>query len=168
MGTGEGRRERRLRTGLAIGMVGILALVLVSLLARRSSPLPGGLPDQADDVSSAPTAGDDRSSAYDGATGTAEPGDSEDLGNTTSYIADGDLPTVASGLLGRYRDEGEGVLTQAGYLDLLGRVWSCTVKAPDWVDVCVVSEGAEQGSCDVRVLRMDVESWERSYGEEQG
>lgn len=79
------------------------------------------------------------------------------------YTSELDLVGEATRLLQGYREEGSCLLREAGYLDLFGNVWSCTVQGPGWVDVCVVSEGADGGS-EVRVVRMDVDEWGRSYG----
>ena len=89
-----------------------------------------------------------------------------DLCETRSYETRSDVVETSRKLLADYRDAGDCVLVRAGYLDLLGSTWSCTVSFGDSVEVCVVAEAASGDSCEVRVLRMEVRRWEEAYGGE--
>lgn len=77
------------------------------------------------------------------------------------------LPLVeeARSVLADYRDRGTCVLLRAGYLDLFGRVWSCTVAGGTWVEVQVLSDTSEGGT-DVTVVRMDARQWTTELGQE--
>lgn len=80
------------------------------------------------------------------------------------YRGGGDLAEQASQLLGQYEEGRDCLLRQAGYLDLLGNAWGCTVQGAGWVDVCVVT-GREDGRSDVRIVRMDADDWRDVYGD---
>ena len=73
---------------------------------------------------------------------------------TTVTQESGDLVHVAQNLLSTYRDAGDCVLAQAGYLDLLGSVWGCVVFGGEWADMCVIGEVEEGESCQICVLRL--------------
>lgn len=88
--------------------------------------------------------------------------------DATAYTTARDVPEAASDLLERYRDEGDCLLRQAGYLDLLGNVWSCMTEGPGWVDVCVVVRSESGEGCAVRVVRLDRKEWEESYADAKG
>lgn len=64
----------------------------------------------------------------------------------------------------RYRDRGDCVLAQAGYLDLFGGTWGCVVEGPGWVDVCVVARRQGEKASTVKTMRMEVADWEQVYG----
>lgn len=66
----------------------------------------------------------------------------------------GEVEQVATRLLASYRDEGDCVLVEASYLDLLGSVWGCVVQGDQWVDICVV-EQIDESSSRVHVMRLD-------------
>lgn len=70
------------------------------------------------------------------------------------------LPLVdeAAEVLRAYRTQGSCVLAQSGFLDLFGRVWSCTVVGDGWVEVQVLTE-REEGT-DVELVRMEAAQWE--------
>lgn len=87
------------------------------------------------------------------------------VGAKTSVEA-GEVEQVATRLLCSYRDAGDCVLSSSGYLDLLGSVWGCVVAGDGWVDVCVVSRMAEDGSCQVSVLHMDADEVGSVMGDE--
>lgn len=94
-------------------------------------------------------------------------------GGVTSYSSDRPLADEASRLLESYRSQDGCALREAGFLDLFGNTWTCTVQGPGWVDVCLVSGGAdssggEQRGSDVRVVHMDTKEWEQAYGQESG
>jgi hypothetical protein len=71
------------------------------------------------------------------------------------------LADEARAVLSAYRDERDCALVQAGYIDLLGGTWSCTVQGPGWVDVVVVSADGASAS-KVTTTRMDVSEWAAS------
>lgn len=70
------------------------------------------------------------------------------------------LPLVdeAAEVLRAYRTQGSCVLAQSGFLDLFGRVWSCTVVGDGWVEVQVLTERGE--GTDVELVRMEAAQWE--------
>lgn len=83
-------------------------------------------------------------------------------GEVTTYETRLELPDASQELVERYRDRGDCLMRQAGYLDLLGDAWSCVVQGPDWVDVCVVSAAANDAGSVVRVQRLersDADGW---------
>ena len=80
------------------------------------------------------------------------------------YEQVGDTAEVARDLLEAYKARGDCLLAQAGYLDLLGRVWGCVVQGGSWVEVCVVGELDEGERCQVRVLRIDSEEVGEVFG----
>ena len=83
-------------------------------------------------------------------------------GEVTTYETQLELPDASQELVERYRDRGDCLMRQSGYLDLLGDTWSCVVQGPDWVDVCVVSAAAEDAGSVVRVQRLerpDADGW---------
>ena len=91
--------------------------------------------------------------------------DDEDDGlRLSAYESTKGMESTSCDLVRRYRDEADCLLRQAGYLDLLGRVWGCVVEGPGWVDVCVVREHAQDERCTVSVARMEVKAWEERYG----
>ncbi len=83
----------------------------------------------------------------------------------TTYETPEPLESAAQELLERYERQDRCLMRYAGYLDLLGEVWSCVVVGPGWVDVCVVRECGENGGSQVRISRLEVEAWE-GYGNE--
>lgn len=153
---------------LAVVCLAALALVLLVVLRPRGT---------GPDVASGPQDGGSASapvdeSAGDGAESGGSPTDgdpvevvsSADGTGIRSYSSDLELEGEAERLLAAYEQQGSCLLREAGYLDLFGNVWSCTVQGPGWVDVCVVS-GRDGDGSEVRVIRMDVGEWEASYGE---
>lgn len=109
--------------------------------------------------------------AEDGMSSGQDAGSSEEEREPVrTYASEHGLREEAERLLSAYQRRGDCLLREAGYLDLLGRVWSCTVQGPGWVDVCFVSEDAGSGGSEVRVVRMGLEEWRRSYegAQEQG
>ena len=74
--------------------------------------------------------------------------------STTSEQVAGELVDVATAEIEVYEEQVGVVLARAGYLDLTGDVWSCTVLGPGWVDTCVVSEDEDSGGCTVVRVRM--------------
>jgi hypothetical protein len=86
-------------------------------------------------------------------------------GTIATWTEEGELPEVASAVLSDYQGAGSCVLVHAGYLDLLGNVWGCTVTGDGWVDTCLVSE--KGGSCEVRRRRVETAKAEAAYGREE-
>lgn len=111
------------------------------------------------------TASDPPSSDSDGERPTIR--DADLLPRTGSWKSGQALEEQAQRLLVDYRDEGRCVLTQAGYIDLAGRVWSCMVTGDGWVDLCVVRAN-EDGGSDVSVQRMEASSWEEEADASSG
>ena len=70
------------------------------------------------------------------------------------------LPLVdeAAEVLRAYRAQGSCVLVQSGFLDLFGRVWSCTIVGDGWVEMQVLTERGE--GTDVELVRMEAAQWE--------
>ena len=125
------------------------ALVLVVWLAWWSSkpqlPVQDGAPVSVSEV-------DDESSE-----GIRLP-----AGEVTTYETGLELPDASQELVERYRDRGDCLMRQAGYLDLFGDAWSCVVQGPDWVDLCVVSAASDDAGSVVRVQRLerpDADGW---------
>ena len=56
-----------------------------------------------------------------------------------------------------YRQRGDCVVAQAGYLDLVGRTWGCVTQGEGWVELCLVSESTDGTS--------EVCSWHLDAGE---
>lgn len=137
--------------GLGIAVACAAAITLAVLLAWSSTP---ELVER--DVAPISVAGVDEE-----ASGTASlPAD-----GVTTYETELELPEASQELVERYRDRGDCLMREAGYLDLLGDAWSCVVQGPDWVDVCVVSSASENAGSVVRVQRLerpeDDSWWER-------
>lgn len=88
----------------------------------------------------------------------------QEFGSTTSWRTDEPLQQTGRALLEGYQEQGSCALVRAGYLDLLGQVWECTVLGDGWVDVCVVGE--EEDGCLVWRTRMEVSEVERLCEEE--
>lgn len=116
--------------------------------------------------------GSERSSdaASEGWEGTLPRALTEEGAQTVVWSEEGGVEQVATRLLATYRDGEPCVLCQAGYLDLLGRVWSCVVQGGGWVEICVVKE--EDGASVVTLMRLDgdevASALEASALEEEG
>lgn len=82
--------------------------------------------------------------------------------SSTDYHVDAGLEDSAAQVLEDYRDRGDCLLRQAGYLDLLGKTWGCVIEGPEWVDIVVLQE-QEAGSTK-RVTRLDSQAWESELG----
>lgn len=92
--------------------------------------------------------------------GRTSPGDMLARADKTgSWESERPLVEEAQTILAGYRQRGDCVLARAGYVDLLGRAWSCVIQGDGWVDVCVVRETDEGGSR-VSVSRMEASTWE--------
>ncbi|WP_301829862.1 hypothetical protein [uncultured Parolsenella sp.] len=79
------------------------------------------------------------------------------------WSVDEGVSRAAGDLLENYAARGDTTLAHAGWLDLLGSVWGCTVVGPGWVDLCFVERQGEDASR-VSVLRMEVDQWREAYG----
>lgn len=79
----------------------------------------------------------------------------------STRVMRGDVGPVAKRVLAGYEDSSDCVLARAGYVDLLGGAWSCTVVGEDWVDTVVVRAREDGRSCEVKTVRMGVSAWER-------
>ncbi len=134
---------------LSIAVICATAIVLVVWLAWSSqgSQLPGQEGVLVPEANVADDAFEDAPLPADG---------------VTTYETELELPDASQELVEQYRDRGDCLMCQAGYLDLLGDAWSCVVQGPDWVDVCVVSAAAGDSGSVVRVQRLekvDVDGW---------
>ncbi|WP_373576368.1 hypothetical protein [Parafannyhessea umbonata] len=76
------------------------------------------------------------------------------------YTSKASLQDTATRLLEEYARAGKCVLVRAGYLDLLGNNWSCTVVGDGWVDTVVVRGTRDSRESEVKVVRMDAKEWE--------
>lgn len=88
---------------------------------------------------------------------------STELGEVCEYELDEGLQVSASDLLESYGASGTCSLMRAGYLDLSGKVWSCTVLGEGWVDTCIVRE-TDAGGCTVYIVRGESDRWEEQDG----
>ena len=82
-----------------------------------------------------------------------------------TYQRRGDVEQVAGELLQTYRDQGDCVLAQEGYLDLLGNVWGCVVFGGSWADVCLVGQQEQGESCEVQVLHLGAQELAQLFEE---
>jgi hypothetical protein len=83
----------------------------------------------------------------------------------STRVMRGGVGPVAKKVLAGYEDSSDCVLARAGYVDLLGGAWSCTVVGGDWVDTVVVRARKDRRSCEVKTVRMDASTWEREATE---
>lgn len=152
-------RPQQISPLLAVGLV-VVVLVLVcvgALLGAMGSDTEEGVSG-----GQGPAGGEE-----------ASPDDpSEDgVSGVTSYSSERGPSEEAAEILRSYEDQGDCLLREAGFIDLFGNAWTCTVQGPGWVEVCLVS-GSEgvgvDGESDVRIIRMDAEEWERAYGQAAG
>ncbi|MGN0075943.1 MAG: hypothetical protein ACI38Z_03100 [Parafannyhessea sp.] len=107
------------------------------------------------------TAGAGKGSGDAGARDGGSPAAASKGDGVSVRVMRGGVGTVAKKVLGDYEESSECVLARAGYVDLLGGVWSCTVVGDDWVDTVVVRAREDKLSCEVKTVRMDVSVWER-------
>ena len=131
----------------------VAAIIVVALGLRTAAPSPPSHDEADKDIES------------EGGIPVAFVGESEylEVGESGSYETGESLNDAARSVLERYRQEEGASLVESGYLDLLGKVWSCTVKGQGWVDTCIVREGEGAASCTVCVISMNQEEWEESY-----
>ena len=98
--------------------------------------------------------------------GTSFPGGVSAGGDgTKSWGSERPLAEEAQTILVDYRQRKDCVLVHAGYVDLVGRAWSCVIQGDGWVDICVVRETDEGGS-QVSVSRIENSMWEESLNAE--
>lgn len=152
-------RPQQIGPLLAVGLV-VVVLVLVcvgALLGVMGSDTEEGVSGGQGPAGGEEASPDDPSE--DGASGV------------TSYSSERGPSEEAAEILRSYEDQGDCLLREAGFIDLFGNAWTCTVQGPGWVEVCLVS-GSEgvgvDGESDVRIIRMDAEEWERAYGQAAG
>ena len=93
-------------------------------------------------------------------------GDLVNQGWDVRPVQEGGVEQVATRLLGEYRDRGDCVLAEAGYLDLVGSVWGCVVYGGSWSEVCVVNGQADGAGCAVYVLHMDADDLRALVGDD--
>ena len=141
------RCEVRSRWYAAVACAAVLVLVVL-LAWWASGPHIAG-----EDVASVPVVEVDGTESEESRLPAAE---------VTTYETALELPDASQELVEQYRDRGDCLMCQAGYLDLFGDAWSCVVQGPDWVDVCVVSAAANDAGSVVRVQRLerpDTDGW---------
>lgn len=178
MRTGGGRVGRWRRSAWALAVVGCVVLLALAGVLRASGG-GGGAPGVAVGAGAsgggrpdAPGRGEGGGSGdvarERGASPQPSPGDSSEgedgLARVSERTSDLGLEEESSGIVRAYRDQGDCLLRQAGYLDLLGDVWSCTVEGPGWVDVVLVRRAEGDRGSRVRVVRLALEEWEGAYG----
>lgn len=170
---GRGRPERHGLTAFVLATTAIVAglAVLVAVLAG-SREMEEALPPATEGERL--TVGEEESSA-DQTGGSSLPDStveviSEKVGpdvvrllddGITEFHVNEELVSAAQGVLFRYQERGDCVLAQAGYLDLMGNVWACTVQGDGWVEVTVLRSCGEEGGCDVTTVLMDASVWAR-------
>lgn len=171
---GRWRGSAAARAAVACAVV-LLALVAALCASRDRGAAPvGGGPSAGAEGAAAPEAppegSDGGAGAVAGPWGSSGPsaedaGEGDDgLASVSERSSDLDLAEESSRIVRAYRDRGDCLLRRAGYLDLLGNVWSCTVEGPGWVDVVWVSASQGGGGSRVRVVRLGLEEWEAAYG----
>jgi hypothetical protein len=153
-----GIRHRGGRTPLLVALAMALALMLLLSAAPPGAGRGGGGGAPGAGAATQPKSG--VGAPEEGAGARAAP-------PIARYESAGPIQQAASALLEGYRDSGDAALAHAGYVDLLGRVWSCTVRGRSWVDVCFVRQLDDERS-EVEVIRMDVDDWKDAYEGEFG
>lgn len=170
--TGKNRRTAILGC-VAICLAGTLALWLVPALLDGSD----GGPGQADTTQTEPVAAEtsesDKNAGNDGSFGNLVEsgqlaGQIASQGEVSAYEVAEDLPAASTQVLRDYQARGSCVLAQAGYLDLLGDVWSCTVVGGGWVEVVVVRSLEDGAGSEVKTIRMDASEWEEGVPAQDG
>ena len=78
------------------------------------------------------------------------------LGSAEEEVRSSELSVEdeAARVLEDYRQRGDCVVAQAGYLDLVGRTWGCVTQGEGWAELCLVSEGPDAAS-EVFVWHLD-------------
>ncbi len=149
---------------LPVAAAALLALALALAWPALSGLFPTATTVPADRPSGGSSAaaggGDSEKSA---SSPGADSGPGEDVPAAGVWRRQSELAVAdeARSVLSAYRDAHDCVLVQAGYLDLLGGTWSCTVQGPGWVDVVVVGADGSSGSR-VTTTRMGVSEWAAS------
>ena len=149
-----GRHFQRHRIALTACVC--IALLAVAFAPRATSPDGGGLGD-----SSTERVASDWGDAFGSVPSETPsvPPTGSGAGSVERRASPLDMREEALSLLSSSRSAGDCVLVRAGYVDLMGRVWSCTVQGDGWVDVCVVRpDGAGDGSA-VTTVRMRGDEW---------
>lgn len=159
---------------LALAALAVAACVLGEAGAGSAVPAPVSMADSSGEV---PAGGDSGGAADGEAGGSGEPDAPGAPGGVDGLVAeaggsavprrewsvDEGVSRAAGDLLENYAARGDTTLAHAGWLDLLGSVWGCTVVGPGWVDLCFVERQGEDASR-VSVLRMEVDQWREAYG----
>lgn len=95
--------------------------------------------------------------------GASVPDGTGSAAEVESSMTERGLSETATELLRGYEQRGGCILARAGYLDLLGRAWGCTVVSGGRVETCLVREDGRTGGCVVSVIEMDEGAWSESY-----
>lgn len=150
-------RREGLRRRAAIGVLALALLALAVALAARANDARPGSPGDDGAMGAVPSTGLEALLAEAPVEGEVREliGAMAPEGAGRSGHAS-ELPVTeeAERVLDGYAAEGDCVVAQSGWLDLLGRTWGCVIQGEGWVDVCVVSE-REGGGSEVGVMRMD-------------
>ena len=84
---------------------------------------------------------------------------------TTKAVVPERLEQAACDALSTYKEQRDCVLVRAGFIDLLGNVWSCTVRGGDWVEIKVMSSLGDDAGTEVLTVRMDARVWQEELSE---
>lgn len=174
------RGRLALLAALALATLAVAASVLGEAGTGSAVPAPVSVADSSGEV----PAGGDSGGAADGeagGSGADAPSEGTRAGDAPGGVdglvaeaggsavprrewsVDEGVSRAAGDLLENYAARGDTTLAHAGWLDLLGSVWGCTVVGPGWVDLCFVERQGEDASR-VSVLRMEVDQWREAYG----
>lgn len=155
---------------MVLVMGAVLLVVVVAVLAGRKASLTADLDTHEAKESAAETAQPNNSNASETTVGEANGGQDlserisdEQAVQVSERNSNRSLPEEARDVLHAYQSQGSCLLKQAGYLDLLGNVWSCTVEGDGWVELVVIREGAKSACSTVKTLHFEVETWQRDF-----
>lgn len=84
---------------------------------------------------------------------------------TTKALVPERLEQAAYDALSTYKARRDCVLVRAGFIDLLGNVWSCTVRGGDWVEIQVMTSLGDDVGTEVLTVRMDARTWQEELAE---
>lgn len=166
---GHQRPVRRRRKWVLAGVV-LVSLLLATFVSvstfvvvRGAGNVSSGVGDAEGDVGLDETGGAPSSKGDGDVGGQARPDGSRDGDVTNGSTNEGQVDTLeerAEEALDAYQREADCALAYAGYLDLLGNVWSCVVVGHGWSEICLVTGGGENDEPDVRVVRIEGEGLE--------
>ena len=85
-----------------------------------------------------------------------------EFGEVDTRYEQTELFTCAQSILQTYQARQDCVLAQVGYLDLCGKVWSCTTCGKGWVDIVFVSQ-KQNDQCEVKTVHLTAQQWASRY-----